>query len=192
MKTKEQIRVEIMAKAEAEIAAACKKFDILAALPHPPRYVHIQALYGVQAHVKYEVSTLEEAIAILNQFEFEPAFVCKGQFVSIRPQPVDKFTQIAAWLYVDKGTSSLSIYTKTVQGLLKISVEFPTYLVGYYKQIPIPSSTYKLTWQLAPNLQHIPRLINYAAANTTGAHSNAHPVYVFYEKDNLTQILPNN
>ncbi len=84
MKTAEQ---KLRSEYEAKIACARTEDAIRAALPTPPKYVHVagQALYGTTASVKYEGITLAEAAELVAALPAVSLTLVKDSCTSIRP-----------------------------------------------------------------------------------------------------------
>lgn len=189
MKTIEQKTSEIMARAQVEVEKAQKECSIYELLPVAPNMVHVRTLWGTPASVSYKVKTKPEALAIAQQFQIVPAYICKDSCTSIKPYSDEKAREVCeifAWVSIDQYKSELAFYAQVGADILRVSVEIPTDLFGAYRKSDHKAKiNFTMDWQPLPKTCEMFQAIRYARAYHRGPESGHNVIYAIYDKYEL-------
>lgn len=185
----EQKTAEIMARASKEIEKAQKECSIQSLLPVKPHIIHTYNLYGSPANISYKVNTKADALAIAQQFDILPAYICRGSTAKIKPfndEKAREVIEIYAWVDVNQYKTELKFYAQVGVDILRISIEIPTGLFGrYVKSDSSAKINFTMDWRPLLKTCEMSQAIRYARVYHRGPQSGYNIVYALYDSYDL-------
>jgi hypothetical protein len=150
MKTPEQIRAEVMAKAQIKadelIRESTVEQAIRSVLPVEPDFVFIYELYKCIGVVTYLLSSKAEAYELFKKFNVTPTYITRGDYTSAKCYAGDegeKFDECLAAVKIEKHRAIFRFFIETPVGPCQIEAVLPLHLFGHYA---IQDADKRLNW----------------------------------------------
>ena len=193
MKALDEIRAEINAKAQSEIARAEKEIDIRGQLTIQPKYVHIYPLYNSAGSVVYEAKTKAEAFEIYKTFNVFPSFLCKGApGTSVKcfdDERAKEVIEYFAGVEISQYGSKLKFYTNIGGEFWRVEIALPLHFFGRFrKDAPNARINYRLYFEPLPAFNTLHRICKYAGSGR-GDASHGGEIWAMYEAYEINNLL---
>ena len=195
MKTLDERKATILAKAQADLVKAETECAVIESLPLIPDSVHIYPLYGSIGSARYNAQNKAHALQIFEAFKDTlPAYVCRSNnTVSIRAiddESSNEVQECFAFVDIEKHDQSIRFFVSTPAGIVRVHISMGFNPFGQYR-ITDGHRTKYYKWSFSPiaKLGALLRVASYAPVSTYGDMSGGHYLYAAFERFEILEQL---